>query len=124
MYHNPVKVITTNKWREKCKFFQKYLNINNPLIITSKGNLSRQKLSSEFNSASIISDVKPNPTFESCKKVINLVDLSRFDGVVSIGGGSVMDTAKVVMASMGMFLGMIWTPRDVGGPLGCMFEKY
>ena len=49
MYHNPVEVIKTNNWREKCRSFQKNLNIHNPLIITSKGNLSRQKLSSKFN---------------------------------------------------------------------------
>ena len=101
MYHNPVNVTKTNNWREKCSNFQKKLNIHNPLIITSKGNLSRQNLSSEFNSEAIISDVKTDPTFESCQQVINCVDISRFDGVVAIGGGSVMDTAKVVMAYMG-----------------------
>ncbi len=101
MYHNPVEVIKTDNWLEKCRNFQKKLNFHNPLIITSKGNLSRQELSSKFNFESIFCDVKPDPTFKSCQKAINFIDISKFDGVIAIGGGSVMDTAKVVMASMG-----------------------
>lgn len=101
MYHNPVKVIETNNWREKCKILQEKLGIHNPIIITSNGNLKRHKLSTIFNSNSILSDVKPNPTFESCQLAINFSKSSGFDGVIAIGGGTVMDTAKVVMASRG-----------------------
>ena len=101
MYHNPVKIIKTKNWREECGKFKGKLGIHNPLIITSNGNLKRQKLSIEFNSNSILSNVKPHPTFESCQMAINFSKLSEFDGVIAIGGGSVMDTAKVVMAYMG-----------------------
>ena len=101
MYHNPVKVIETNNWREECRKIQEKLRIHNPLIITSNSNLKRQKLSTVFNSNSILSNVKPNPTFDSCQKEIDYCNTLRFDGVIAIGGGSVMDTAKVVMASIG-----------------------
>ena len=33
--------------------------------------------------------------------MIDCFDISRFDGVIAIGGGSVMDTAKVLMATIG-----------------------
>ena len=101
MYYNPVKVVETNNWREECSKFQEKLKIYNPLIITSNGNLTRQKLSTVFNSKSTFSDIMPNPTFESCQEAINFSQNKEFDGVITIGGGSVMDTAKTVMAFMG-----------------------
>lgn len=101
MYYNPVNVIKTKNWLEECIKFQKSLRIRKPLIITSRGNLKRQKLSTIFNHNSIFSDVKPNPTFESCRKAIGFGQTAQFDGLIAIGGGSVMDTAKVVMASIG-----------------------
>ena len=75
MYYNPVKVVETNNWREECSKFQEKLKIYNPLIITSNGNLTRQKLSTVFNSKSTFSDIIPNPTFESCQEAINLVKI-------------------------------------------------
>ena len=101
MCHNPVKVIETNNWLGECRKLQEKLGIHNPLIITSNGNFKRQKLSTVFNSNSIFSNVKPNPTFDSCQVAIDFSLAPRWDGVIAIGGGSVMDTAKVVMASMG-----------------------
>jgi len=101
MYHNPVKVLETNNWREKCGKIQEKLGIHNPLVITSNGNLIRHELSKIFNYNSILSNVEPNPTFESCQSAINFADTLRYDGVIAIGGGSVMDTAKVVLAFMG-----------------------
>jgi len=101
MYHNPVKVIETNNWLGECRKSQEKLGIHNPLIITSNGNLKRQKLSTVFNPKSIFSNILPNPTFKSCKEAIDFNLNKEFDGVITIGGGSVMDTAKAVMASMG-----------------------
>jgi len=101
MYYNPVKVVETNNWIKEYGNFQEKFGILNPVIITSKGNLKRQKLSTVFNSNSILSTVEPNPTFESCQIAIDFVSKSNFDSVIAIGGGSVMDTAKVVMASLG-----------------------
>jgi len=101
MYYNPVEVIETNNWQKECINAQKSLGIQNPLVITSNGNLKRQKLSTVFNPKSIFSNILPNPTFKSCKEAIDFNLNKEFDGVITIGGGSVMDTAKAVMASMG-----------------------
>jgi len=49
MYYNPVEVIETNNWQKECINAQKSLGIQNPLVITSNGNLKRQKLSTVFN---------------------------------------------------------------------------
>jgi alcohol dehydrogenase class IV len=100
-YYNPVEVIETNNWQVDCKNFQQKLGIQNPLVVTSNGNMKRQNLSSVFNSQSIFSDVGPDPTFETCQLAIDFSIKFDFDGVIAIGGGSVMDTAKVIMASRG-----------------------
>jgi len=77
------------------------LSVRRPLIITSAGNRSRLKLDAVFQGTSIFSETIPNPTFESCKRAIGFAQEEQFDGVIAIGGGSVMDTAKVVMAHLG-----------------------
>ena len=100
VYHNTVEVIEKDNWKEECANSQKKLGIQNPLIITSKGNIKRNDLLSEFMTESIFSDVHTDPTFESCQTAIDYSYNSKFDGVITIGGGSVMDTAKAVIASM------------------------
>jgi alcohol dehydrogenase class IV len=100
-YYNPVKIIDTYSWIEACDKSQIYLGILSPLIITSKGTLDRLKLNTIFPQGSIFADVIPNPTFDGCKKAIEFSRDKKCDGVIAIGGGSVMDTAKSVMASVG-----------------------
>lgn len=101
MYNNPVEIIETNNWQEECNKVQKTLGIHSPLVITSNGNLKRNNLASIFNLESIFSNIAPDPTLESCQHAIDFINTSKFDGVIAIGGGSVMDTAKTVMASIG-----------------------
>jgi len=101
MYHNPVKVIETNDWRiALCRAISK-LNINNPLVITSVGNIKRNDLLKIFDESNIFSNIVNNPTFESCQQAIDFSKNKRFDGVIALGGGSAMDTAKTVMAAIG-----------------------
>ena len=100
LYQNNVEIIESNNWAEACNNSQKKLNINFPLIITSKGNVERNDLSSIFKPQSIYSDISPDPTFSSCERAIKFSKNSNFDGVITIGGGSVMDTAKAVIASI------------------------
>lgn len=114
MYYNPVRIIKTNNWIEQCLKFQKTLGILNPIIVTSRGNLERLKLSNIFNSNSIFSNVEPNPTFDDCKLAIEFSQTSKFDCVIAIGGGSVLDTAKVIMASLGTGVSRINELLDLG----------
>jgi alcohol dehydrogenase class IV len=100
-YYNPVKVIKTDSWADECINAQKFLGIQNPLIVTSKGTFKRNNLFSVFSSTSMFCDIKPDPTFESCQNAIEFSNSSKFDGVIAIGGGSVMDTGKAVLASIG-----------------------
>ncbi|NHZ84976.1 MAG: iron-containing alcohol dehydrogenase [Planctomycetia bacterium] len=101
MYYNPVEVIETNDWRVILTKSISKLNINNPLVITSRGNIIRNDLTNIFNKRVLFSDVENNPTFESCQRAIDISENSKYDGVIALGGGSVMDTAKTVMAAIG-----------------------
>ncbi len=101
MYYNPTKVIETNQWIKTLYIKLDELNVKRPLIISSPGIRKLKKLESEFDQSIIFSEIEPNPTFESCKHAISFSESRNFDGVIAIGGGSVMDTAKVVMASLG-----------------------
>jgi len=99
-YYNPVKVIEADNWPLEIKKRVQQLNISSPIIVTSSGNRMRLKLESEFDGYSIFSDVGTNPTFDTCENAVEFCDGKMFDGVIALGGGSVMDLAKVVMAHL------------------------
>tara|TARA_Y100000590_G_scaffold468563_3_gene651741 strand:+ start:7782 stop:8876 length:1095 start_codon:yes stop_codon:yes gene_type:complete len=101
MYANPVDIIKTNNWKNACKISKQKYGIQNPIVMTSKGFLKRQDLASVFDSRCIFSSISPDPTIQSCQNAINFLFNSKYDGIIAIGGGSVMDTAKAVMAALG-----------------------
>ena len=57
MYYNPVKVIETDDWRAALSKSMSKLNINNPLVIVSPGNIKRNDLINIFNERIIFSDI-------------------------------------------------------------------
>jgi len=97
-YYNPVKIIKTENWLLELNKSIKNLRISAPIIVTTPGNRKRLKLDSRFDLYSIFSEVGSNPNFEECTNALNFCKKNMIDGVVAIGGGSVMDLAKVVMA--------------------------
>jgi alcohol dehydrogenase class IV len=101
-YYNPVRIIKTEDWQSKLENCIDSLNISEPILITSKGNRKRLKLDSKFKRDCIFSDVSSNPTFEDCVDVLKFCQEKKFDGVIALGGGSVMDLAKVVIAHLSL----------------------
>lgn len=101
IFHNPVRVIQTSNWLHEYRNIATAFAMRNPLIITSKGNLQRLDLGSLFQPDSIFSDVTPNPSFYCAQKAIDFSKGYPCDSVVAIGGGSVMDVAKMVVAAKG-----------------------
>jgi phosphoenolpyruvate phosphomutase len=71
--------------------------IKRPFIIHGK-HLNRDHDFEEFskNFDFMFSDYSPNPTFEEVKKGLKLFTDSKADGIIAIGGGSCMDTAKAI----------------------------
>ncbi|MEE9573523.1 MAG: phosphonoacetaldehyde reductase [Candidatus Neomarinimicrobiota bacterium] len=101
MYFNPVKVIETDDWRTVLTKSLSKLNINSPLIIASPGNIRRNDLLDIFDERIVFGDIENNPTFENCQRGIDFSRNKNYDGVIALGGGSVMDTAKTVMTAIG-----------------------
>ena len=99
-YYNPVKIIKTKNWQLEIIRSIEELGISLPAIVTSPGNRKRLSLDSLFSSESIFSDSGSNPNFEDCINAVNFSRKNMFDGVIALGGGSAMDIAKVVMASL------------------------
>lgn len=99
-YYNPVEVIQSNNWVKSLQLQQDKLKIQRSLIITSRGNVDRLELESLFPESNIYSGVMPNPTVASCQNAIeHCLTHNSFDGIIALGGGSAMDTAKCVMAA-------------------------
>jgi alcohol dehydrogenase class IV len=119
-YYNPVKVVQTSKWFATCEEGMENLGIRSPLILTSKGVLMHHRLDSKFPMNSIYSDVPSHPDFESCHLAIDSCRNKRYDGIIAIGGGSVMDTAKTVEAADGLQLNDV---RDILENTGKEFVK-
>ncbi|GFP76434.1 iron-containing alcohol dehydrogenase [Clostridium fungisolvens] len=74
-------------------------------IITTAGFMRRgtlkplfEMLKSENISYVIYSEVEPDPTIECIEKAVSLYKKEGCEGIIAIGGGSVMDCAKVVGA--------------------------
>lgn len=70
------------------------------LLITSPSFVKRgliQKLTSLFSAKSLFvaSHVSPNPEVEEIREIVNSFGRKRIDAIVGIGGGSVIDTAKI-----------------------------
>ena len=101
-YFNPVKVIKTNDWLFQLNKKLSELNVTSPIIVTSAGNKARLNLANHFMNDSIFSDIENNPTFSTCNKAIKFCSRKKFNGVVAIGGGSVMDAAKVINAHLSL----------------------
>ena len=102
-YFNPVKIVHTQNWLNELKVSQNNSGITNPILVTSPGNRSRLELDSQFSLESIFSDIGENPNFDDCNNAIKICVGKHYDGVIALGGGSVMDLAKVVMAFLHVY---------------------
>ena len=110
MYNNPVKTIETYDWKRILEKSIEEQKIQNPILVTSMGNVNRNNLFSIIDKGGIFTDIQNNPTFTSCEKAINFIKKVKCDGIIAVGGGSVMDTAKVMMAAIGT---EIYTLREL-----------
>jgi len=101
-YFNPVKIIKTENWLYELNKSIEDLKFSAPIIVTSLGNRERLSLDSKFDSYTIFSNVSSNPSFKDCTNAIKFCQKNIFDGIIAIGGGSVMDLSKVVMAHLSL----------------------
>lgn len=69
-------------------------------IITSKGTrrrfLDKFLMAHKIKAIDILDGCLENPTLDSCEHISKLLDFEQTSKIIAIGGGSVLDTAKVV----------------------------
>lgn len=94
-FYNPVQIFFGN-----IENLAQLTKFNNILLITSSGFVQRgvvKKILQQLPRKNIIlwDKVMPNPTLDELDKAIKELRLSKIDQIVCIGGGSVIDTAKI-----------------------------
>ncbi len=100
-YNNPVKIIYTNL---KSHIFQKLIEgERNILILCSERTRALsciKKLQISIPQVNIFSRIEVNPSLESCQEAIHFAFRIKPSLIIAIGGGSVLDTAKVVKLAL------------------------
>ena len=96
------------------------LKIVRPLIITDKficklpfTQKAAMILAAADLASSVFDDVQTNPNEAHLKKAIGVFQEGKHDGVIALGGGSVIDLAKLV-AFMSLQVRPIWDFQDIG----------
>jgi phosphonate metabolism-associated iron-containing alcohol dehydrogenase len=94
-YHMPTKIVYG---RGSLENINDYIIDKNILIITSNRlveNKTIDKLKLENNVVSVITDVKSHPEFKDLEIIYDKIYKVDFDMIVAIGGGSIIDAAKL-----------------------------
>lgn len=99
----PTKIIMETGIRERTGEHLKDLGLKNILVVTDTGVKKAGLLDSIYASLDAaqihyeeISDVKPNPRSDDCNAAAEKYRDMGIDGLLAVGGGSSMDTAKAV----------------------------
>ena len=96
-YNNPVKIVFS-------KYFYKEFSAiisknNNVLILCSnrfKNTENFKKTSDTIEQYSVFTEIEENPSLKSCNKAIEFAFKLKPEVIIAIGGGSVIDTAKII----------------------------
>lgn len=99
----PTKIVMKKGARLETGRHLKDMQINHILLVTDPGIKKAGLLNDIYTSlaeAGItydeFSDVKPNPRDTDCDAAANMIRDKKIDGILAVGGGSSMDTAKAV----------------------------
>lgn len=76
--------------------------VENPVIFTDRGirnagllDLVLSVLPERYQCASVLDDLPPEPTYAQAQKLVDQCKALKTDFIIAVGGGSVMDTAKL-----------------------------
>lgn len=114
-YCNPTKIIFGKGEIKNLGIELKKNNIKNVLFLYGKSSIFKNGVyntvvkSLKDNNISFIElpGVKPNPVLSKVKEGIKLVKENNLDGIIAIGGGSVIDSSKAISAGS-FYDGDVW----------------
>lgn len=105
-YFNPVRLVfgkdaVVNVVKEVKRLGNKCLVVmqdNNPVMMDIKKNIANVLKKADIH-ADFFTEIRPNPLISDIKKGIAIIHANQYDAVIAIGGGSVIDTAKLLCLS-------------------------
>lgn len=107
IYHNPTKVYFGNGMLAHLP--EEISRLGSRVLLITGGSSAKKsglfdKVLAEISQANVdcygLSGVKPNPEIGLVREGIRLVREKRLDLILALGGGSVLDTAKVIAGSV------------------------
>lgn len=117
IFANPVKIIFG---KDTIKNIAKEISHNHKvLIIYGGGSIKKNGVydqvikALEKNEYFEFSGIEPNPHYETCMKAVELIKEKNIDFVLAVGGGSVIDATKFIVAAA-CFEGDPWNILDKG----------
>ena len=102
--HTSVKV---SRGAKKIELLRDEISSYNSLIVTTEGALIRDTSSQIISSISnsfteVITDIRPNPDIDHLDKIINEFRGRDIQHIIALGGGSVIDAAKIFSATLNL----------------------
>jgi alcohol dehydrogenase len=99
-HHNPVRIDFGS-----IKNLSKYVNGEHVLLVTSSGFLARgvvDRLKDYLQPVNItlVDNIKPNPDWRDLDEIIEKNKNKNIDCIIGLGGGSVIDSAKILAATI------------------------
>lgn len=103
-FHNPVKIVSGHKALDNLPYELGQMGVTRPLIVTDKGVVAAgliQIVQEAFGSSgmtigAIYDDVPPDSSVDVVNAIAEVYRTNGCDGLVAVGGGSPIDTAKGV----------------------------
>ena len=96
-YNNPVKIVFSEYFYKE---FSTIIKSNSTVLLLCSNRFKKtedfKKISDTVENYSVFTEIEENPSFESCKRAIDFAFEIKPDLIIAIGGGSVIDTAKIV----------------------------
>ncbi len=116
-WHYPTEIFCGPDSSKQLNQHCQQLNLTKPLIVTDQHLLQLDCIKKTLDTLQcdyvVFSDVKPNPTADNLSTGITFFNKNNCDGVIAIGGGSVLDVAKSLALMAKQSLGL-WDLEDVG----------
>lgn len=120
-FANPVKIIFGKGMIEKIK--EEIPPGNKVLIVYGGGSIKKNGVYDQVINALTNYDkfefpgIEPNPHYETCMKAVEVIKEKKIDYVLAVGGGSVIDATKFIVAAACFEEGDPWTVLSEDAPI-------